>query len=436
MGPPGDPTVVLIVAAPRVLMTKTDILTTDVNGDGAAGEGDTITYVVVIENAGNATATNVVFSDTPDPNTALVAGSVAVTTSVGATIATGNGAGDASVGVTVPAVGGGGEQVTISFRVQVRDPLPEGLNQVANQASLTCACPAGSVLSDDPQTTTANDPTVTPLRRTEAPSLRATKAVALVIDRDRSRGGSGGDTLQYTVQFRNAGDGTARSLVYTDTVDANTRVVPGSVTTTSGQVTSGQQGGTSIRITVGDVAPGATVTINYRVTINNNIPSSVQRVRNQGLFAAINLLGVSTDDPATGAPGDATDLPIAGATRLAIRKFGPARAFRGAQTAYTIMVTNRGPNTAAGVIITDVLPIGIVVTRRPRNATVTGRTVTWRIPSLAVGRFTILSLAVRITGPVGASFTNTVTARATNAPRVRATRRTVVTRFVVPPLTG
>ena len=145
---------------------------------------------------------------------------------------------------------------------------------------------------------------------------------------------------------------------------------------------------------------------------------------------------MSTDDPATGAPGDATDLPIAGATRLAIRKFGPARAFRGAQTAYTIRLTNRGPNTAAGVIITDVLPIGIVVTRRPRNATVTGRTVTWRIPSLAVGRFTILSLAVRITGPVGASFTNTVTARATNAPRVRATRRTVVTRFVVPPLTG
>ncbi|MCC6189132.1 MAG: tandem-95 repeat protein [Anaerolineales bacterium] len=67
---------------------------------------------------------------------------------------------------TLPA----GRAVTITFDVVITEPIPVGTNQVSNQAQV-----AGSdfapVLSDDPDTTAANDPTVTVLAPPENFSL-------------------------------------------------------------------------------------------------------------------------------------------------------------------------------------------------------------------------------------------------------------------------
>jgi uncharacterized repeat protein (TIGR01451 family) len=60
---------------PSLTATKTDSFP-DPDGDGKAEPGDTITYTVQITNNGT-DAANVVFSDTVDPNTTLVPGSVA-----------------------------------------------------------------------------------------------------------------------------------------------------------------------------------------------------------------------------------------------------------------------------------------------------------------------------------------------------------------------
>lgn len=56
--------------------TKVDALLNDANGDGAASPGDTLRYTVTITNSGDMDATGVVFTDTIDPNTTLVPGSV------------------------------------------------------------------------------------------------------------------------------------------------------------------------------------------------------------------------------------------------------------------------------------------------------------------------------------------------------------------------
>ena len=67
--------------------TKSAALTDDVDSDGIAGAGDTLTYTVVIANSGNLDATGVTYADTPDPATALLNGSV--TTTLG-TVTSGN----------------------------------------------------------------------------------------------------------------------------------------------------------------------------------------------------------------------------------------------------------------------------------------------------------------------------------------------------------
>jgi len=62
--------------SPSITASKSHSLTSDLNNDGKVNPGDTLTYTIVISNAGTADATAVNFSDTIDPNTMLVGGSV------------------------------------------------------------------------------------------------------------------------------------------------------------------------------------------------------------------------------------------------------------------------------------------------------------------------------------------------------------------------
>ncbi|MGH9959898.1 MAG: hypothetical protein ACREBC_22715, partial [Pyrinomonadaceae bacterium] len=61
-----------------IIATKTDALQIDVDGDNQADPGDTIRYTVGIS-ASVEDATGVTFTDTVDPNTAFVPGSLTAT---------------------------------------------------------------------------------------------------------------------------------------------------------------------------------------------------------------------------------------------------------------------------------------------------------------------------------------------------------------------
>ena len=86
--------------APAVTATKSDSLFTDVDGDLQADPGDTLKYTVNISASGE-DATGVTFTDTVDPNTAFVGGSLAATPVAvdDSYVATGN------VRISVPAPG-------------------------------------------------------------------------------------------------------------------------------------------------------------------------------------------------------------------------------------------------------------------------------------------------------------------------------------------
>jgi len=143
---------------------KNDTLLIDADGDGFVSSGDTILYEIIIWNEGTADATGVVFTDTPDPNTTLVAGSV--NTSQG-TINTGNNLvpPDTSINIAVGTLPAGGPALgnaTFSFLVTVNDQLPPGLRYIYNQGLFT-SDNAPPEYTNDPDTGENDDPTGTRL---------------------------------------------------------------------------------------------------------------------------------------------------------------------------------------------------------------------------------------------------------------------------------
>lgn len=152
-----DPTVTPLVAAPELVVEKSDALLLDAGSDGGANPGDTLRYTVWVTNVGNQDATQVVFTDTPDPNTALIVPSV--TTSQGM-VTTGNGMGDASVAVAIGTLAGGGGSATIELDVLVLGTFATLPSAALNQGTAT-ADGVAAIASDDPDTPAPGDPTAT-----------------------------------------------------------------------------------------------------------------------------------------------------------------------------------------------------------------------------------------------------------------------------------
>ncbi len=285
--------------------TKTDVLLVDNDGDGQAGPGDTLQYTIIITNpddAFDAEAAGVVFSDTLDINTTLVVSSV--TTTQGA-VTSGNDAGDINVGVGVGTIADE-NSVTIMFEVTINNPLPAGVTEVANQGFVSSDT-LTDLPTDDLDTGTVDDPTTIPVFAT--PVITATKADMLVDNGDGQLGPS--DVLTYTVIITNSGNGAASGVVFSDTLPLSTTLVVSSVTTTQGTVTSGNDtGNTSVGVDVGTIAgAGGNVTITFGATINDPLPPGVTEVANQGTASGDNFAAVLTDDPDTALSGDPTITP-------------------------------------------------------------------------------------------------------------------------------
>jgi fimbrial isopeptide formation D2 family protein/uncharacterized repeat protein (TIGR01451 family) len=146
----GDQTATLIVSpdAPALTLTKA---AADLNG-GALSPGDTLRYTITLANTGTGSATGIVIADDlpVGPGQYVVD---SATTSLGTV--------DVSAGVLTATIGtvAAATTVTIRFDYALRAPLADGTS-VSNQAALTASDGYGDLVSDDPSTPAANDPTV------------------------------------------------------------------------------------------------------------------------------------------------------------------------------------------------------------------------------------------------------------------------------------
>ncbi|MBN7795080.1 DUF11 domain-containing protein [Parahaliea mediterranea] len=143
-------------------------------------------------------------------------------------------------------------------------------------------------------------------------TLSASKRGNLLVDTHGNSVANPGDVLRYTVQVANTmGSGQVNNVVFRDTLDSNTNLVAGSVTTTQGAVLSGNNpGDTVVEIDFGALPGGTTATVNFDAAIDASTPASVTQIVNQGLVSADGLTNLLTDDPDTAAAIDATVVAV------------------------------------------------------------------------------------------------------------------------------
>lgn len=299
---------------PMLLVSKVDSLQNDSDGDGVASAGDTIAYSISIENSGDSPVTAVALNDSPDPYTILTNSSVSTSSGV---VLQGNNPGDQNleidIGVLLP-----GAMVAVQYQVTIDSSLPVTVTQVANQAIVTSAeLPA--VASDDPDTFTANDPTIVSL--STAPVLLASQTDTLLVDADGDGFPSPGDTLLLEAVISNSGNGSATNLIFTETLDPNTKIIANSLTASQGSITDGSDAGdTSLEVFIGTLQPNESATIRYEVMINQPLPANVNAILLQGVVSSDQLPDVLTDDLALPAAQDSTSISVAALASMSLTK--------------------------------------------------------------------------------------------------------------------
>ncbi|MBT8191788.1 MAG: DUF11 domain-containing protein, partial [Acidimicrobiia bacterium] len=342
-----DPTATPVSPAPLLAATKTAVLVFDADGDTVVSPGDTLHYTITMRNDGDAHAAAVVARDLLlDPQLALVAGSV--TTNLGS-VTTGNGVGDTAVEVAVGTLSGAGGVATVEFDALLSPAFPAGIAGVDNQASVTSAN-APTLSTDDPGLPGPSDPTSVPVAAT--PDVTASKDDFLLVDGDGDGVAAPGDTIRYTVVIANDGTLEATGVVFADSfVDPLLTLVAGSVTTTGGTITTGNEpGATTVEVAVGSLAgAGGSVTVTFDATISDSVPGGTTSVSNVGLVGA-----TPTEDPDGGGP---TVTPLEVGPDLAVTKTDSGvGAGPGATLVYTISYWNQGTENAAGVVLTETVP--------------------------------------------------------------------------------
>ncbi|MBN8728049.1 MAG: DUF11 domain-containing protein, partial [Xanthomonadales bacterium] len=345
---------------------------------GIAEPGEALTYTITLANTGGVDATGVGVTDPLDANVVFVSAS--------------NGGSHAGgvvtwSGLTVPANG----TLAITVAVEVLDPIPPGVTQIANLAYLTGStpplCPPGG-----PQCV------VTP---TEA-DISVTKAVSgesIVADGIAEPG----EEITYTITVRNDGGTATTGTLVNEVVPEHTTFVSGSP---AWSCPTGAPAGTAcdalVNVPAHDGSAPGVATLTFTVRVDDPLPAGVTTIAN----------AVAVND---GTPPDCGALPTSPAcavmptvnlrmtkTVASVTTTGPS-AFL---VSYRIEVVNLG-GAATTYTLTDTLGFapGVVYTGNAQVST-SGGTVN---PALPGGAFapvngTVVQLSASNTGlAVGAT---------------------------------
>ena len=282
---PNDATVtILSTISSSIVLTKAASIS-DTNGDGSIGLGDTITYTLVATNTGNDALSSVVITDVLSDLTGNTLSLTTQPTFVSANL----GSAEGSLQI--------GEQATYRATFIV-DNQAMNAGGVSNTATVTAQGTNSTVTdtSDDPSTSTPNDPTITLLSTvTPQSSIEVTKTATIT---DNGNGTTGlGDTITFLIIVENTGNTILSSLDVTDTFSD---LSGNALTLTTGPIFVSANLGSS----EGTLLAGETATYTATFVVDAQADNA-GGVSNTASASAINSSGVPVNDISD--DGDDTD---------------------------------------------------------------------------------------------------------------------------------
>jgi uncharacterized repeat protein (TIGR01451 family) len=332
--------------------------------------GSNVTYSITVTNLGPSTATSVTVSDPLPAGVSFVSA------------ASSQGSVSQAAGTVTANLGsltnGGIATVTVVV-------TPTAAGTITNTASVT------SSVSD---TVTANDAakaitTVNPVADVTLTKNASTSTVFV----------SG--SVTYTMTVTNRGPSTATAVTVTDPLPAGLSFVSANASQGSSSFAAG-----TVTFNVGAITNGGTAVLTLQVS-----PTATGAITNTASISAAetDLITANNSANAIITVNPSADLGVG-------KSDSPDPVRVGSNLTYSITVTNFGPSTATGVVLTDTLPAGVafVSANNPHGtASQAGGIVTFNLGALTNGEVVALSLVVTPASPGG--ITNVVNLSANEA---------------------
>lgn len=308
-------------SVPTTITRSADLSVDKVARTTTAVAGGSVVYDVTVTNLGPSDASDVIVSDSVPVGTTFNTALSSSECSEAAGLIT------CDLGTLDP----DGAPVTVVIGLDVGAAfVPGTLDNVATVAAT----------EDDP--VSGNDSSTEPVTIVAEADLSAVKSAP-------STPPVPGQNATYSVDVVNIGPSVAVDATLTDTLPAGLTYVSSSLgadCVVSGSPATGQ----TVVCDLGTVAVGVLPAITFIVAIDPALTGSIQNTA---------TVDSATEDPT---PSDNTSVDttnLAPSANLALTKsIDPATAVAGTNATFTLSVTNAGPSDAAGVVITDTLPVG------------------------------------------------------------------------------
>jgi uncharacterized repeat protein (TIGR01451 family) len=347
----------------QIAVTKADAVTTLVPGTATA-------YSIVVRNLGPSDAAGVQVTDTPPPGLIDVAWTCVA--GVDASCAASGGTGVLDTTVSLPL------NASASF-VLTGTVVPDATGDLTNTVEALPPPGLGA-----PSSATDTD-----LLTPQADLAISTSGPATVVP---------GTDVVYTIVVQNNGPSTGSGVVVDNPTPAGLSFI-----SNAGDCT------TPFACFLGSMPPGATRTIVTTLTVPPGYTTPNPIIDAASVTSAAEDIVPSNNSASVQTAVDSrADVSVS-------KTMTPTSALVGDTVTATVTVANHGPNRASGVVVTDVLPAGLMfATASQTQGIYDAMTGQWPVGDLASGDAAVLTIAAVVTQPGG--ITNLATRTAGNEP--------------------
>lgn len=191
-----------------------------------------------------------------------------------------------------------------------------------------------------------------------------------------------GQTVTYTINYQNTGDGTGTSVTIVDTIPANTTYL----SSTDG----GNYDGQRVVWTLGEIPPGGSGSIALTLRVNSPLADGT---------IIINVAHITCDQEVEASASQSITVQAAPAWTFNLSD-SPDPVLAGASLTYSIFYDNTGSDQATGVVVVDTIPAYTNYVSNTGGGSYDGQRVVWTLGSISAGTSGSLSLTVLVDWPL------------------------------------